>query len=54
MNAAELVAALDAIDNSDLETAHKEADSVLLDSLPPEVGEAYERLVDRCRWWAHA
>ncbi|QSR25554.1 hypothetical protein CFH99_07950 [Nocardioides aromaticivorans] len=48
------VAALDAIDGDDPDGAHSEADQVLLDAVPAEVADAYERLVARCRWWACA
>lgn len=49
-----LVAALDAILPGDVEHAHGEADDLLLSALPPEVGDAYKRLMDRCAWWATA
>ena len=51
----EAVAKLDAIDPSgDPEGAHDQADKILLAALPPEVREAYERLVSRAPWWAAA
>ena len=50
----EAVAALDAINSGDPEAAHGEADAILLAAVPPEVAEAYRRLVDRCDWWAAA
>ncbi len=54
----EAVRKLDAIDERDPEDAHSTADRVLLDCLKElgaaEVEDAYDRLVDRCRWWACA
>jgi hypothetical protein len=50
----ELVAALDAVDAVDPEVAHGDADRLLLEFVPPRVEAAYERLVERCRWWATA
>jgi hypothetical protein len=53
-----LVTELDAIYQPgatyDPEEAHGKADDVLLRAAPPEVAEAYRRLVERCEWWAYA
>lgn len=54
MDASEAVARLDAIVPGDPESAHDEADDVLLALVPPEVAEAYRRLVGRSPWWATA
>ena len=55
LTAAKAVAELDAIDGpADPERAHDQADEVLLRVVPPEVAEAYRRLVDRSPWWAGA
>jgi len=49
------VAALDAIDpTDDPERAHGEVEAILLAALGPEAKAAYDRLVDRARWWASA
>lgn len=45
---------LDAINGHDPERAHGLADDVLLSCVPAEVRDAYERLVERCGWWATA
>ena len=50
----EAVAALDAIDGGDPDGAHGEADKILLAYVDPSVAGAYERLVERCAWWATA
>lgn len=48
----ELVQALDAIDGRDPEDAHAAADGLLLQALPAEVREAYDRVVSRAgAWW---
>jgi hypothetical protein len=53
-----LVAELDAIYQPgatyDPEGAHGWADEVLLRAVPQEVADAYQRVVERCEWWAHA
>lgn len=54
MTFSEAVAALDAIDASDPETAHIKADEILLALLPNRVTRAYDELVGRCDWWACA
>jgi hypothetical protein len=66
MTPAEAVAALNAInthpadhipswhDDGDHETHHIDADLVLLRTVPSEVRDAYEALIERCEWWAHA
>jgi hypothetical protein len=51
---ARAVASLDAIGGGDPETAHAEADEILLDVAPPDVADAYQRLRDRAEWWACA
>ena len=51
---AEAVARLDAIDASDPERAHSAADDVLLYYADAEIAAAYQRLIDRCPWWAAA
>lgn len=48
------VADLDAIDASDPERAHAEADAVLLTAVHPDIRAAYERVVARAAWWATA
>lgn len=48
------ITALDLTDPDDPESAHSRADDVLLEVVPPEVAEAYRRLVRRCGWWATA
>jgi hypothetical protein len=40
--------------SSDPETAHGEADELILSIAHPDVRAAYERLVQRCPWWAFA
>lgn len=45
---------LDAIDGSDPEAAHFDADNVLLYFADAEVAAAYHRVAERCSWWAHA
>src|SRR6058998_1748485 len=45
---------LDETDVSDPERAHDEADDILKALVPPEVREAYDRLVARAPWWACA
>jgi hypothetical protein len=52
--AAEIVARFDAIDASDPERAHAEADDLLLYVTDALIAEAYLRVGDRCRWWAFA
>lgn len=54
MNAAEVIAALDALPTDDCEVAHSEADRLLLQCVSDEVAAAYFRVADRCRWWAFA
>lgn len=52
MNEAEAIEALDAIDGGDPESAHCEADDVLLKSVPWAVAEAYRRVTERAEdWW---
>jgi hypothetical protein len=48
------VATLDTIGSDDPEGAHCEADNLLLSLVHPDIAAAYERLVQRCRWWACA
>lgn len=47
-------AKLDALDATDPEMVHAQADAELLSWVPAEIREAYLRLVDRAPWWAHA
>lgn len=55
MTTAEAVAALDAFDGtSDRERVHAAAGEILLQVAPKAVRDAYERLVERSVWWAHA
>jgi hypothetical protein len=50
-DAAAAVTDLRALDASDPEKAHAEADQILLDLVPTEVVRAYQRLQARCKWW---
>lgn len=50
----EAVAKLDADNGGDGEGAHYNADKVLLATVPPEVADAYRRLMERADFWAHA
>lgn len=54
MNLTQAVNSLEAISGDDPEAAHSEADAILLAFVPAEVAHAYERLTNRCRWWATA
>ena len=58
INIVEAVAALDAINATDAETAHEDADRIILNLLgrlgAEEAVRAYDRLVDRAPWWACA
>jgi hypothetical protein len=45
---------LDAISGDDPEAAHGKADAILLEAVPEDVRRAYERLTERCGWWASA
>ena len=38
--------------NGDPEAARTLADTVLLATVPPEVCDAYERVMAACSWWA--
>jgi hypothetical protein len=52
---ADTVKKLDAIDASDPEKAHSEADQALLTAfagIAPIVVVAYTRVMGRCDWWA--
>ena len=51
MTTAEIVAALDALDDHDEEAAHGAADGLLLEAVPPEVREAWERARNRIGFW---
>ena len=44
------VAALDNMDATNPETAHIEADKLVLEWVPEEIEAAARRLWDRCRW----
>lgn len=48
----EAIRALDNITLDDPEVAHGQADDILLQTLDFRVKDAYERVVDRQRWWA--
>lgn len=48
------VALLDAIDTSDPERAHAEADEILARNADPLVREAYVRVIDRTDGWWYA
>lgn len=54
MDIPEIVARLDALSGEDPERAHSEADDLLLKSAHEDVLAAYERVVARSDWWAHA
>lgn len=55
IDAAAAVQALDAIDASgDCEGPHFDADEILLAVVPRDVAAAYDRLIERANWWAHA
>lgn len=43
---------IDALDASDPERAHGDADEILLDHVDIVVASAYRRLIERCDWWA--
>jgi hypothetical protein len=46
------ISALDALEGTDCEVIHSEADKILLAVVPREVAKAYERVVKRTSWWA--
>lgn len=50
----EAIARLEAIDVSDPERAHAEADAVLLAAVTDTVRAAHEHLVSRAAWWVTA
>lgn len=50
----EALEALAAIDVSDPEAAHSQADKILLGRVSPLVAAAYRRTASRTEWWAHA
>ncbi len=58
MTNAEAIALLDALNCDDCERAHSNADSYvlsyLLDNGGKDIVEAYQRVIDRCSWWACA
>ena len=54
MDTFEIVASLDALGTGDSEAAHSEADELLLEAVPTEVAQAYQRVIDRQAWWAYA
>jgi hypothetical protein len=54
MNNTEAIEKLAAIDVSDYEAAHNEADEVLLELVPKSVSEAYRRLQERAKNWPTA
>jgi hypothetical protein len=49
-----IIARLDAIDTTDPERAHSEADDILLYASDALIAEAYQRVIDRCSWSASA
>jgi hypothetical protein len=53
-DATEVIAALDALDGGDPESAHCRADELLMGLVPDEVRQAYNRVVARCAWWAYS
>lgn len=54
MTAEEAIAALDGLNADDAEVAHSIADAILLDTVPPIVRDAYERVTERAPFWATA
>lgn len=54
VSAEETAARIDALSGNDPESAHGEADLALLAMVPEKVALAYDRLIDRCRFWASA
>lgn len=50
----EAVRALDDLDGADPDIAHGEADKILAANASVHVREAYERVKERCAWWATA
>lgn len=42
------------IGNTDYETVHCDADNIILEFLPKEIREEYDKVVDQARWWAYA
>lgn len=54
MTAAEAVVALDELTGLDPESDHLTADNILLAAVPQSVRVAYQGLVKRADWWAHA
>jgi hypothetical protein len=51
---AQAIVRLAAIDTSDPERAHGEADEILLALVGPDVAAAYGEVQIRTRWWATA
>ena len=51
MTPAEAVAKLDQMTGEYPGMAHSAADEILLACVPEDVRAAYERLVERTRWW---
>lgn len=54
MTADEAVAKLDDISGQEPDGDHGRADDILLECVSPRVKAAYERLIERARWWATA
>lgn len=54
INVAVAVGVLNNLVATDPESAHAEADSILLKCVDPAIRDAYQRLMARCDWWAHA
>lgn len=49
-----VILALDSLSGDDPERAHSLADALLLSLVPREVADAYDRVIERCGWWAAA
>ena len=54
MKIKEAVNLLNAIRGNEPESDHSRADDILLECVHPEIRKAYEKLVDRAKWWATA
>jgi hypothetical protein len=52
MTEAEIVAALDAVTGGGEEAHYKADEILLLHAVSPAVRAAYERIVERTKWWA--
>lgn len=54
MTRSQAVDKLNALQTNDPETAHSDADEILLTLVGPDVRAAYMALSERCGWWAFA